>query len=198
MRVFKRYLTEVEERQLLSTVARFADVHARRDRAWMEALRVTGVRIQAFSRLTVFHAQEALRTGYLTLGSAIQKRGQAHTVRVPKRGQRAFRTLLAIRRELGYPMDPDAPLVLSRHHQALSVRSYQARMQHWCREAGLQVNASPHWFRHTLAKRIMARSTSPNPERLVQGALGHACVTSTAVYTWPDREEIDAAVDLAS
>ena len=39
--VFERYLTVVEERRLLAHVAQFADLQARRDHAWMRALRQT-------------------------------------------------------------------------------------------------------------------------------------------------------------
>lgn len=198
MQVFERYLTEGEERQLLRTVAQYVDVRARRDHAWMEVLRVTGVRIRAFSQLTVAHAEEAVRTGVLRLEGAIQKRGRAQRVPVAKRGRSALRRLLRIRRELGYAPRPEAPLVMSRHHRALSVRSYQARMRHWVEVAGLDVQASPHWFRHTLAKRIVARSEARDPAAIVQGVLGHAGRNSTGCYLLPDREAVADAIELAS
>lgn len=198
MQVFRRYLTESEERQLLKTVGERGGILARRDHAWMEALRCTGVRIQAFSKLTVSHAQHAIRTHELVLEGAIQKRGRAHVQHVAQRGRRAFRRLLAIRGEQGYPLIPDAPLVISRNRQALSVRSYQARMQLWVGLAGLDVSASPHWFRHTLAKRVVARSTARDPAALVQGILGHTSRNSAAVYTRPDREDLVDALEAAS
>lgn len=197
MEVFERYLTESEERQLLRAVREHGSVLARRDLAWMEALRCTGVRIQAFSQLTVGHALYVRDTCYLRLEAAIQKRSQAHTLRVPQRGRDAFARLLKIRREQGYSLDPAAPLVMSRNHRALSVRSYQARLSMWCDRAGLAVSATPHWFRHTLAKRVFAASTAHDPAGVVQVVLGHRSRTSTSCYLTPDRESVESVLEEA-
>lgn len=197
-KVFERYLTVEEERKLLSTVGQYQDILARRDAAWMAFLRQTGVRVQAFSRLTVYDAKHALMSEYLTLPGSIQKQEQAHRVYLNKAARKALRRLLAIRREQGHAEIPQAPLVMSRHQRAMSVRSYQCRMRHWCAKAGLQVQASPHWWRHTLAKRLIAQSTAKDPIGIVQGALGHKSRSSTGVYTLPDREEIAQALEEAS
>ena len=196
--VFERYLTVVEERRLLAHVAQFADLQARRDHAWMRALRQTGVRVQAFSRLTVGDAREALASGYLTLPAAIQKGGQGHRVFLTRKAQAALRDLLRLRREQGHAEQADSPLVMSRHARGLSVRSFQARMRHWCQAAGLRVAASPHWFRHTLAKRLVAASTAQDPAAVVQGVLGHRSRSSTGVYLMADREVMEQAMEAAS
>jgi len=196
--VFTRYLTAAEERQLFKAVGQYADPLARRDHAWMRALRYTGVRVRAFSRLTVLDANQALRTGYLQLSAEIQKGSRAHTVYLTRKARVAFRDLLRVRRDMGHAPVDDAPLVMSRNHRPLSVRSYQVRMQHWCQLAGLDVQASPHWWRHTLAKRLIARSEARDPLGIVQGALGHRSRNSTAVYVLPDREDVELAMELAS
>lgn len=195
---FERYLTVAEERRLMATVRGRADLQARRDAAWMQAMRHTGVRVTAFSRLQVQDAREALRTGRLELAAQHQKGRRGHAVPVNRKARAALQALLRVRREQGYAEHPDAPLVMSRNHRALSVRSYQARVRHWCREAGLDVAASPHWFRHTLAKRLLAQSTARDPLGVVQAALGHASRASTGIYTRPDREEVALAMEEAA
>lgn len=195
---FERYLTVAEERRLFATVRQYADALARRDAAWMAALRQTGVRVTAFSRLTVFDAQAALRTGYLTLPAAIQKRRQAHRVYLNRKARAAFRDLLRIRREQGHAEHPQAALVMSRNRRSMSVRSFQVRMRLWCARAGLDMQASPHWFRHTLAKRLVAQSTAQDPAGIVQSALGHRARNSTGVYMMPDREAVALALEEAS
>lgn len=192
---FARYLTVAEERRLFACVRQFADVLARRDAAWMQAMRHTGVRVQAFSRLTVFDAREALRSGYLVLRPEIQKRRHGHREYLNKPARAAFRALLAVRREMGHADHPDAPLVMSRNHRAMSVRSYQARLANWAALAGLEVRVSPHWFRHTVAKRIMAQSTARDPLAVVQAVLGHVSRRSSEVYTRPDRETVALALE---
>ncbi|MDP1007322.1 tyrosine-type recombinase/integrase, partial [Klebsiella pneumoniae] len=88
------------------------------------------------------------------------KRKQAHTVHVNKAAAKALRDLLKIRREMGHPESDDAPLIVSRNHRGLSVRSFQSRMKKWVQSAGLPVSATPHWFRHTLAMRLMRNSSA--------------------------------------
>lgn len=191
--VFTRYLTEAEERRLMACVGQYAAIEARRDHAWMRWLRQTGIRVAAASLFTCGDAREALRTGYQVVHG--EKGGATTRIYLNSRARRALRDLLAVRREQGHAEHPDAPLVMSRKHRGLSVRAFQDRMQHWCRQAGLDVSASPHWWRHTLAKRLMARSTATDPRAVVQAALNHASIDSTVVYTMPDREDVERALE---
>jgi len=197
-KVFERYLTVTEERQLLRTVAKPQDLLSRRDLAWMRLLRHTGIRVGALAGLTVLDARQALKQGQLYSRPEISKGEQAYDVYLNKKARAALTDLLRIRREQGHPDNPDAPLVMSRNHRGLSIRSFEARMQIWVRAAGLDVHASPHWWRHTLCKRLLANSTARDPLGIVQAALGHRSRTSTSVYTLPDREEIAQAMEEAS
>ena len=192
---FNRYLTQAEERTLFKHVRQFACVLARRDHAWMRLARNTGLRVGTMAGLTVLDARQALATGYLAIRSDIAKRKQAHTVHLNKAAARALRDLLSIRREMRHAESDDAPLIVSRNHRGLSVRSFQARMSKWVRGAGLPVAATPHWFRHTLAMRLMRNSTAQDPRGVVQGVLGHRRIDSTAVYTRPSREDLAFALD---
>lgn len=192
-RVFERYLTEREERDLLRTVGQFAHILARRDHAWMRWMRHTGIRVAAASRFTCADARSALADGHQVVRR--EKGGRTTTIYLTRRARQALRDLLRIRREQGHAEQPDAVLVVSRRGAPLSVRSYQSRMRYWARIAGLRVTPSPHWLRHTLAKRVMARSTAEDPRGIVQAALNHASIHSTSVYTMPDREQVAAALD---
>jgi len=195
MNTFNRFLTQAEERKLFSHMRQFAGPLAARDRAWMRLARNTGLRVGTLAGLTVGDARDALAGGYLAIRSDIAKRKQAHTVRLNKAAAASLRALLKIRREMGFAESDDAPLIVSRNHRALSVRSFQARMRKWVKSAGLPVAATPHWFRHTLAMRLMRNSTAVDPRGVVQSALGHRDINSTAVYTRPSREDVDRAMD---
>jgi site-specific recombinase XerC len=133
----------------------------------------------------------------LTLRDAICKNGNGYSVPLTRQAAKDLRALLAIRKSMGHAHDADAPLVVSRNHRGLSVRSYQDRLQHWRELAGLPVGVSPHWFRHTLAKRIMANSTAADPRGKVFVALGHGDINSTAIYTMPDKEDVRLALEQA-
>ena len=199
-KVFERYLRPDEERQLFATVAQYADVLAQRDLAWMRLLRQTGIRVGSLAGLTVDDARQALREKRLQVRGEHSKGGRGYSVLLNKKALTALRDLLRIRREIGRPDFGEAPLVVSRKNtgKGMSVRSFQDRMQHWRTAAGLSVEASPHWFRHTLAKRIVERSTAKDPRAIVQHALGHANIISGAVYTFPDREDLEQSMEEAS
>ncbi len=197
--VFQRYLTEAEEKRLFTYVAQFADILARRDHAWMRLLRQTGIRVGALAGLTVDDARAALRPPYrLPLADEHAKRNQGGDVSCTVKARAALKDLLAIRAEMGHAAIGSHPLVMSREHGGMSVRTIQHRMRQWVQAAGLAVEASPHWFRHTLAKRIMARSTAAQPLVIVQGVLGHRSPSSTLVYAGPDREDMETALEEAS
>jgi site-specific recombinase XerC len=195
--VFNRYLKRDEEKQLLSYVGQFGDIQARRDHAWMRALRHLGIRIGSMVAVTVDDARDAVAHQRLQVHSKFAKNGRGYTVPVNRDARAALRDLLKIRREQGQSAIGAEALVMSRKGQGLAVRSYQARMRKWVRAAGLDVEATPHWFRHTLAKRVMAQSTADDPRGIVAGALGHADLRSTAVYTMPDREDVARGLEEA-
>jgi site-specific recombinase XerC len=79
----------------------------------------------------------------------------------------------------------------------MSVRNYQQRLREWTAKAGIR-GASPHWLRHTLAKRVMKRSEASDPLAIVQVALGHRRRHTTTIYALPDREDIERAMEAAS
>ena len=195
---FERYLTEKEERQLFNHIGQFADVLARRDFHWMGLMRQTGLRVKPMSLFSVDDARCALASGYVVVRADTNKRGQPHKVLANKKAIKHLKALLAIRLEMGFAPVGDEPLIMSRNRNGLSVRTFQERMRTWCAAAGLTVEASPHWFRHTLAKRLVSRSTSANPLAVVQVALGHRSIASTGVYTMPDKEDMAASMEAAS
>jgi site-specific recombinase XerC len=148
------------------------------------------MRVGTLAGLTVLDARTALKHDRLTLRNDICKRKHGYTVPVNKQARCALLKLLSLRKQMDCAEQPDGLLVMSRKHNGMSVRSYQARMQFWRGVAELGVDASPHWFRHTVGHRIMTRTTARNPLRRVQSALGHADINSSAIYTRPTREDM--------
>lgn len=193
--VFERYLTEAEERQLLQCIAGCSGVLAARDHAWMRLLRQTGIRVESLALLNVRDARDALANGRLVLRPEICKGGRGYDVRLNKAAEQALRDLLRVRREMDAPADHEAPLVMSQKSRGMSIRSFQDRMAHWVEASSLKVDASPHWWRHTFAQRIKARSESIDPISIVQVALGQRTRQAASIYTLPTREEVDAAIE---
>lgn len=195
---FDRYLTRREERTLLAHVAKHAGLYARRDHAWIRLLRHSGIRLGTLRGLTVGDARAALATRKLRAADEHAKGGRGYDVPVSMATDAALRDALKVRRAMRLPDDDDAPLFCSRLGKAMAERTFQQRMQLWRMSAGLQVSASPHWLRHTFAKRVHAATEHRDPVAVVQQLLGHHSRKSTEIYTLPDREDLERAVEAGS
>ena len=197
MRTMRKYLTEEEQKLLLSTVKQYRDVLARRDYACMRLLKDTGFRIGEFTLMTVNSALMALKVGYIHIPREHRKGKKSHHDKyVTEPVREALIDLLDIRREMGYTeTDGDVPLVMSRKHGGMTVRAYQQRVAHWAKEAGIPGNVSPHWFRHTRAMNIMRKSHSKDPRSIVQAELGHSSIQSSGIYTGISKEDLIKALE---
>ncbi|MGE0350931.1 tyrosine-type recombinase/integrase [Hydrogenophaga sp.] len=191
----RRYFPESEQARLLNAAKACADPLAQRDYHWMAALLLTGMRIGEFSRLTVPQVALALRVGWLVSRpeDCKGKRGNEYAVTMPLRTHLQALLSLADRQYDGNGR-PE-PLVPGRFGGHLTPRSYELRMKHWIREAGLDERASPHWMRHSRGMNIVRRSRAQSPGmamKVAQAALGHASLKSTGVYLNLSREELAA------
>jgi site-specific recombinase XerC len=195
-KVFERYLTDDEVRRLLSTIAATAGELARRDHAWVRLLLATGIRVGTLALLTLDDARIAIETHTLTIRDEAAKGERGYEIHASTKARDALRDLLRVRKQFEAAPNCDA-LVLARTGYAMSVRNYQQRLREWTAKAGIR-GASPHWLRHTLAKRVMKRSEASDPLAIVQVALGHRRRHTTTIYALPDREDIERAMEAAS
>lgn len=218
--MFRRYLTVPQQTRLLATVRQHGSLEARRDYGWLRLLRALGLRIGETSKLTCGQARLALQSNYLHIPATDRKGRAEHTTvkdgktkvvkdqrqdltaLVTAEAHAALRDLLTVRQvQTGdaHPAD-SAPLILNRYGERLTVRSFQLRTEFWGAAAGITERISPHWLRHTRAMNIMRLSEATDPRGIVQHVLGHASISSTAIYTQPSKEDVAAAlarVDLA-
>lgn len=195
--VFERYLSRSEEKKLLAHIAKHTGHYARRDHAWIRLLCFTGLRLGSARGLTVGDAKRAIASRTLRAADQHAKGHHGYDIAVSSKAELALRDLLKVRRDMRLPDDDDAPLICSRLGQGMAERTYQHSLRKWGASAGLAVAASPHWLRHTLAKRVMDTTEHRDPQAVAQVALGHRNRASTTVYTLPDREEIRRSMEAA-
>lgn len=215
--VFLHYFTEQEEKRLFKTVKETYGIYAKRDYYWMLLMRETAVRLGVLAGpdaskakehnlpmigLTVGDAELSLEEGYLVYDSQNAKNRKKHPIALNKSAISALKQLLKIHKEMSEGIEwetprLDRPLFLSRNNQAMSRRSFQSRFSQWCRLADVPVG-TPHWLRHSWAKRFLERTTSPDALRRVQAVLGHSNLSTTAIYTTPDRDSLTSAMKEAS
>jgi site-specific recombinase XerD len=101
--------------------------------------------------------------------------------------QACIRKLLAFNSARGFSTAPAAPLFQNRCHGPLSVRSIQQLVAHYREQAGLDVRATPHTYRHSFASHLVAAGV---PTVHVQKVLGHRHLSSTQVYCHLSKEQL--------
>ena len=60
-------------------------------------------------------------------------------------------------------------------------------------DSGIDVEMTPHTLRHTFATRLRKKEADL---RVIQTLLGHKNLSTTQIYTWVDREDLEKAVSL--
>lgn len=194
-KVFERYLTDDEVRRLLGAIDKSAGYLSARDAGWVRLILATGIRIGTLAQLTVEDAQQALASKRLCIRPEISKGGRGYDILLVDKAADALKSLLRVRKQF----EPQADtLLLARTGEAMSVRTLQKRFREWVLAAGITRPASPHWLRHTLAKRIRKRSEADNPLEHVQLVLGHARLHTSQIYAMPDIEDIRKSMEAAT
>jgi len=174
-----RGISEWERERLFAAIAAEDSPKARRDEMLFGLMLATGIRISSALALDVEDLE--LDDGAIVLRkmkSGVPGRAYVPAEAMWKLG--AFvggRTTGAVFRGLG--------------KERLGVRHAHRRLEEWCRAAGIHRRISAHSFRHTFALRLYERT---GDMLVVQGALGHRSIVSSAVYARASGERVRAAV----
>lgn len=177
-----RALSEAAVRRLV-TGPDGQSTKGRRDRALLELLYGTGLRMSECVRLDLADLDLAAGTVFVRDGKGRKDR------LVPLAGQalQATRTYLAESRpDLSRRSDEPA-LFLARTGKRLSAMSLRVLVREYGRRA--QVTASCHVLRHSYATHLLAGGASI---REIQRLLGHRHLTTTALYTRVDTKALEA------
>jgi integrase/recombinase XerC len=170
-----KFLDIEQIRKLLSTPDDSTLLGAR-DRAMLETLYSTGVRVSELVALNVEDVD--------TAGECLRIRGKGRKERVTPIGPTA---LHAIRKYLEMRQhDPrnttfdKQALYVNKHGQRLSTRSVRRKLDKYLLICGLDPSISPHTLRHTFATHMLNNGADL---RSVQELLGHQSISTTQVYT---------------
>ena len=170
-----------EVERLLTTV-NGDGVQEVRDRAMLELLYATGVRVSELVALKLRDVNVA--AGYLlTMGKGEKER----LVPIGESARKAVSEYLAVTRTILDRKGDSEYLFLSRLGGKMSRQAFWNIIKKRSLAAGIRKNISPHTLRHSFATHLLENGADL---RSVQIMLGHADLSSTQIYTHVTRERL--------
>jgi integrase/recombinase XerC len=168
-----------------------------RDRAILETLYSTGVRVSELVEMDRNHLDE--------FGEALVIRGKNKRERVVPLGSHALRAIHHYLKLLdgdqrftavieSFRNGERVPLFINKVGGRLSSRSVRRKLDKYLREAGLDPNISPHTLRHSFATHLLDNGADL---RSVQELLGHQSLSTTQIYTHLSSQRMRTAYDEA-
>ena len=183
-------LSHSQARRLIEAPSPFTPV-GKRDRALLELLYGTGLRVAECARLE-------LRDIDLAKGTLFVRQGKGKKDRVvPFAGQAAAALDLYLREgrpALARGARQQALFLSSSSGRPLQATTIQFIVREHAREAGLKVKVTPHCLRHRYATHLIQGGASVCH---VQKLLGHSCLQSTTVYTRVFPKDLAKTVERA-
>lgn len=179
-----RFLSE-EETETLLHVPMEAKFQERRDRAILELLYSSGIRVSELVsvNLGALHVAGVLRV----LGKGRKER----LVPVGGPAQTAIQDYLEFRSKVA-PGSADQPLFVNRKGGRLTVRSVERQIKKYLRLSGIQKKVTPHMLRHTFATHMLNHGADL---RGIQELLGHSSISTTQRYTHVTIDQLMAVYD---
>ena len=175
------FLSRSEVDRLLAACAG-ASGEALRDRAMLELLYATGLRVSELVNLKLREIN--LGVGYLmTLG----KGGKERLVPIGETAREQVEIYLEEARHKQDPTNRNPFLFLSRLGDAMTRQAFWNIIKKRTRIAEIRKNISPHTLRHSFATHLLENGADL---RSVQLMLGHADLSSTQIYTHVTRERL--------
>lgn len=180
-RKLPRYLTEREVEALLAAPDP-KDLRGVRDRALLELLYATGLRVSEATELTLGALR--LDAGVLI---ALGKGNKERLVPLGDPARSWLERYLSEVRPL-WVRGREERVFLSPQGRALTRQNVWHRIRHYGRKAGISRSISPHVLRHSFATHLLAHGADL---RVVQLLLGHSALSTTEIYTHVHRAQLE-------
>jgi integrase/recombinase XerC len=142
-----------------------------RDRAWLELLYASGLRISELVGIDIDDIELRARL--------VKVRGKGSKERIVPFGTKAagaIRDWLSVRE----CRDEEQPLFVNYRGQRITARSVRRLFETYVRDAALRAGVSPHTLRHSFATHLLNAGADL---RSIQELLGHASLSTTQKYT---------------
>lgn len=180
----------IEQVQRLLDAPNDTDLLGSRDRAMLETIYSTGVRVSELVGLNISDVD--------FLGGMLHVRGKGGKERLSPIGHGAMITIkkyLQMRQQHARSEQFDQQaLFVNKHGKRLSTRSVRRKLDKYLIEAELDPSISPHTLRHSFATHMLDNGADL---RSVQELLGHQSISTTQVYTHLTTTKLKEGYDQA-
>ena len=184
-------LTPLEIDELLEQPSKKNTPEAKRDKAMLELMYATGLRVTELVSLDVADVHLDSAKPFVRLVGKGNRERQLTLLEQPAQElsdyiEKGRPRLVGDRDELA--------LFVNRRGERLTRQGFWLIIKGYAREAGIEGSVTPHTLRHSFATHMLRGGMDL---RMVQELLGHANISTTQVYTQVSREHIREAYDQA-
>ena len=172
----------IEEVESLLAAPRGEEVDAIRDRAMIELLYASGMRVSELVSLDLDDID--LGQGFIR---CFGKGSKERIVPIHRHANEAIKAYLAKARSRVANGSSGRATFLNRAGRRLTRQGFWLILQRLASQAGIKRKISPHTLRHSFATHLLRGGA---PLRNVQELLGHANITTTQVYTHLTSEHV--------
>ena len=181
----ERYLPETlnkEQVQRLIESVRETDPLGQRDRAMLELLYASGLRVSELcnTRLENLNLEE----GFIRVTG---KGNKTRLVPVGSKAREAIERYVGSERPTLVGKKTGAEIFLSVRGRKLTPARVWQLVKVYAARAGLEANVYPHIFRHSFATHLLSGGADL---RIIQEMLGHADIATTQIYTHVDSSQL--------
>jgi integrase/recombinase XerC len=166
-------LPENDVRRLIEADTEDLRPAALRDRAIMETLYSTGLRVSELVGLDWRDVDEEV-------GVVLVRSGKGNKDRMVPIGEPALDALIAWRRAMPVAWELDGPVITNLRGGRLTTRAVEMILSRRIMDAGLTTSITPHGLRHCFATHMLNAGADL---RSIQEMLGHASLATTQRYT---------------
>lgn len=169
-----KYLTDADVDSLLSAPDT-ASMHGRRDRAMLELMYASGLRVSELVELK--HHQVQLERGLVQL---VGKGGKERIVPMGEVAQDWIARYLEVSRPALIRQRHCDDLFVTQRGGAMTRQNFWHVIKRYARAAGIRSSISPHTLRNAFATHLLEHGADL---RVVQTLLGHSDLSTTQIYT---------------
>ena len=184
-------LTVQEIDELLEQPARRTTPEGRRDRAMLELMYATGLRVTELVSLDVDDVQVDVEKPYVRLLGKGNRERQIPLLEQPAQEVAEY---IRFARPRVVGERNETALFVNRRGERLTRQGFWLILKGYSAAAGIQGRVTPHTLRHSFATHMLRGGMDIHK---VQELLGHANISTTQVYTQVSREHIREAYEKA-